>query len=171
MAKLNPGGTADALIFVRGYGQEVTGGKAFLGAMAHNYTPSGAIYYIAVVDAHNGSVLYYGIANNGTGSPGKKPGEPRSPWRNSSIFPKEQPRADESEESKPSDIKLKSLRFAARWPAAARKGFFVRLPGIYSSARKRASETCRATTIRPWRDWIAEVCCVVLAPHDRLGSA
>lgn len=73
VAKLNPGGTADALVFVRGFGQEVTGGKAFLGAMAHNYTPSGAIYYIAVVDAHNGAVLYYGIANNGTGSPGKKP--------------------------------------------------------------------------------------------------
>jgi hypothetical protein len=73
VAKLNPGGTADALVFVRGFGQEVTGGKAFLGAMAHNYTPSGAIYYIAVVDAHNGSVLYYGIANNGTGSPAKKP--------------------------------------------------------------------------------------------------
>lgn len=73
VAKLNPGGTADALIFVRGYGQEVTGGKAFLSAMAHTYTYSGAIYYIAVVDAHNGSVLYYGIADNGAGSPGKKP--------------------------------------------------------------------------------------------------
>jgi hypothetical protein len=73
VAKLNPGGTADALLFVRGYGQEVTGGKAFLTAMAHTYTPSGAIYYIAVVDAHNGAVLYYGVANNGAGSPSKKP--------------------------------------------------------------------------------------------------
>jgi hypothetical protein len=73
VAKVNPGGTADALVFVRGFGQVVTGGKAFLGAMAHTYTPSGAIYYIAIVDAHNGNVLYYGIANNGAGSPAKKP--------------------------------------------------------------------------------------------------
>ena len=63
VAKLNPGGTADALIFVRGYGQMVTGGKAFLSAMAHTYTYSGIFYHIAVVDAHTGNVLYYGIAN------------------------------------------------------------------------------------------------------------
>lgn len=73
VAKLNPGGTADALVFVRGFGQEVTGGKAFLTAMAHTYAASGAIYYIAVVDAHNGAVLYYGAANNGPGDPAKKP--------------------------------------------------------------------------------------------------
>ena len=62
VAKLNPGGTADALIFVRGFGQEVTGGKAFLSAMAHSYTYSGLFYQIAVVDAHTGNVLYYGVA-------------------------------------------------------------------------------------------------------------
>ncbi|HKR97079.1 MAG TPA: DUF4136 domain-containing protein [Candidatus Angelobacter sp.] len=73
VAKVNPGGAVDALVFVRGYGQVVSGGKAFLSAMAHTYNYSGAIYYIAVVDAHNGNVLYYGMANNGTGSPAKKP--------------------------------------------------------------------------------------------------
>jgi hypothetical protein len=68
VAKLNPGGTADALIFVRGFGQTVTGGKAFLSAMAHTPIPSGLIYYIAVVDAHRGNVLYYGVANGLGGS-------------------------------------------------------------------------------------------------------
>jgi hypothetical protein len=63
VAKLNPGGTAAALIFVRGFGQTVTGGKAFLSAMAHTYTYSGIFYHIAVVDAHTGNVLYYGVAN------------------------------------------------------------------------------------------------------------
>jgi hypothetical protein len=63
VAKLNPGGTADALIFVRGFGQTVTGGKAFLSAMAHTYTYSGIFYHIAVVDTHTGNVLYYGVAN------------------------------------------------------------------------------------------------------------
>jgi hypothetical protein len=67
VAKLNPGGTADAMIFVRGFGQTVTGGKAFLSAMAHSYTYSGIFYYIAVVDAHTGNVLYYGVAG-GIGS-------------------------------------------------------------------------------------------------------
>jgi hypothetical protein len=73
VAKLNPGGTADALLFVRGFGQEVTGGKAFLGALAHTYTPTGAVYYIAVVDAHNGAVLYYGIAYTGPRDPARRP--------------------------------------------------------------------------------------------------
>jgi len=67
VAKLNPGGTADAMIFVRGFGQTVTGGKSFLSAMAHNYTYSGMFYHIAVVDAHTGNVLYYGVAG-GLGS-------------------------------------------------------------------------------------------------------
>ena len=31
--------------------------------------------------------------------------------------------------------------------------FSYPFPGIYSSARKRALETCRATSNRPWRDW------------------
>src|SRR5260221_293410 len=35
----------------------------------------------------------------------------------------------------------------------ARKAIFLCLPGTCSSARKRASETYRATIIRPWRDW------------------
>ena len=60
VAKLNPGGTADALVFVRGHGQIVTGGKAFLTAMAHTYTGSFAVYQIAVVDARTGAVLYFG---------------------------------------------------------------------------------------------------------------
>jgi hypothetical protein len=60
VAKLNPGGTADALVFVRGHGQIVTGGKAFLTAMAHTYTGSFAVYHIAVVDARSGAVLYFG---------------------------------------------------------------------------------------------------------------
>jgi len=64
VAKLNPGGTADALVFIRGFGQQVTGGKAFLSAMAHTYNFSGTIYHIAVVDAHTGNVLYYGSTFN-----------------------------------------------------------------------------------------------------------
>jgi hypothetical protein len=82
VAKLNPGGTADALVFVRGHGQVVTGGKAFLTAMARTYTGSFAIYQIAVVDARTGAILYFGAVNTPTESITKNP-ERSQKWFNS----------------------------------------------------------------------------------------
>ena len=72
VAKLNPGGTVDALVFVRGFGQVNTGGKVFLAAMAGVGTYSGTSYHIVVVDARNGTVLYYGVALQG-GNPATHP--------------------------------------------------------------------------------------------------
>jgi len=72
VAKLNPGGSADALVFVRGFGSVSTGGKLFLSAMAGAAAYSGTVYHIVVVDARNGAVLYYGIAFQG-GNPAKNP--------------------------------------------------------------------------------------------------
>ena len=72
VAKLNPGGAADALVFVRGFGQVTTGGKAFLSALAGAAAYSGTVYHIVVVDARTGSVLYYGVALQG-GNAAKNP--------------------------------------------------------------------------------------------------
>jgi hypothetical protein len=44
---------------------------------------------------------------------------------------------------------LWAFRFAARQPSARGRNLFFALPGTYSSARERASETCRAIIIRP----------------------
>src|ERR1041385_1845157 len=77
VAKLNPGGTADALVFARGHGQIVTGGKAFLTAMAHTYTGSFANYEIAVVDARTGNILYFGTVLTPTESITKDRTSPR----------------------------------------------------------------------------------------------
>ena len=62
VAKINPGGTVDALVFVRGFGQVNTGGKVFLSAVAGVSPASGIVYYITVVDARSGAVLYYATA-------------------------------------------------------------------------------------------------------------
>lgn len=72
VAKLNPGGAADALVFVRGFGSVTTGGKFMLSALAGYAQYSGTIYYITVVDARTGSVLYHGVATQG-GNPAKNP--------------------------------------------------------------------------------------------------
>jgi hypothetical protein len=71
VAKLNPGGAIDALVFVRGYGQVNTGGKTFLNAMAGVAAYNASIYHIVVVDARSGAVLYYGQALGG--NPAKSP--------------------------------------------------------------------------------------------------
>jgi len=73
VAKLNPGGATDALVFVRGFGQVTTGGKVLLSALARTAAYSGVVYHIVVVDARNGNVLYYGVAMQG-GNPAKNPG-------------------------------------------------------------------------------------------------
>ena len=82
VAKLNPGGTADALVFARGHGQIVTGGKAFLTAMAHTYTGSFANYEIAVVDARSGNILYFGTVLTPTESITNNPQKSQK-WFNS----------------------------------------------------------------------------------------
>jgi len=60
VAKLNPSGATDALVFVRGFGQSNTGGKVFLSALAGVSVFSGAVFHVVVVDARTGVVLYYG---------------------------------------------------------------------------------------------------------------
>jgi hypothetical protein len=72
VAKLNPGGALDALVFVRGAGQVNTGGKMFLTAMAGGAVYNVVVYHIAVVDARSGAVLYYGVALQ-AGDPVKNP--------------------------------------------------------------------------------------------------
>jgi len=62
VAKLNPGGATDALVFVRGFGQSNTGGKVFLAALAGVSVFSGAVFHVVVVDARTGVVLYYGVS-------------------------------------------------------------------------------------------------------------
>ena len=66
VTKLNPGGSADALVFVRGAGVTNTGGKK---AFAVLFGVGGAasafdslFIHITVVDALTGNVLYYGNA-------------------------------------------------------------------------------------------------------------
>jgi hypothetical protein len=87
VAKLNPGGSADVLVFVRGFGSVSTGGKLFLSAMAGAAAYSGTVYHIVVVDARNGAVLYYGIAVQG-GNPAKNPaGSKKSIERSFKNFP------------------------------------------------------------------------------------
>ena len=87
VAKLNPGGTADALVFVRGFGSISTGGKLFLSAMAGAAAYSGTVYHIVVVDARTGTVLYYGVALQG-GNPAKNPaGSKKSVERSFKNFP------------------------------------------------------------------------------------
>jgi len=71
VAKLNPGGAIDAMVFVRGYGQVNTGGKVFLSAVAGVSAYNGSVYHIVVVDARSGVVLYYGVAL--AGNPTKDP--------------------------------------------------------------------------------------------------
>jgi hypothetical protein len=68
-------------------------------------------------------------------------------------------RVNEPAIRQPIEGRPRRLRFVGRY-AVLRAGLrqcgtalFVSFPGIYSSARERASETCRATTNRPWRDW------------------
>lgn len=87
VAKLNPGGAADALVFVRGFGSVTTGGKLMLSALAGYAQYSGTIYYITVVDARTGSVLYHGVATQG-GNPAKNPaGSRKSIERSFKNFP------------------------------------------------------------------------------------
>jgi hypothetical protein len=71
VAKLNPGGTVDALVFVRGFGHVSTGGKVLL-SMGGYAAYSATSYHIVVVDARNGTVLYYGVAVQG-GNPATHP--------------------------------------------------------------------------------------------------
>ena len=87
VAKLNPGGAADALVFVRGFGSVSTGGKMFLSAMAGVAAYNGTVYHMVVVDARNGTVLYYGVALQG-GNPAKNPaGSKKSIERSFKNFP------------------------------------------------------------------------------------
>ena len=72
VARLNPGGATDALVFVRGFGQVSTGGKVFLSALAGAAAYNATAYHIVVVDARTGVVLYYGVALQG-GNPAKNP--------------------------------------------------------------------------------------------------
>jgi hypothetical protein len=74
VAKLNPGGATDALVFVRGFGQSNTGGKVFLAAMAGLSVFSGAVIHVVVVDARTGVVLYYGVSVQ-SDSPVKNPAQ------------------------------------------------------------------------------------------------
>jgi hypothetical protein len=63
VSKLNPSGSVDALIFIRGYGRISTGGKkafSVLGGLSGVLASANSIdLNIAVVDATNGAVLYY----------------------------------------------------------------------------------------------------------------
>ena len=59
VARLNPSGATDALIFVRGTGHVTTGGKRWLGGTGSLIDTDSARYDIAVVDARTGVVLYY----------------------------------------------------------------------------------------------------------------
>jgi hypothetical protein len=87
VAKLNPGGAADALVFVRGFGHVTTGGKFLLSALAGPAQYSGTTYYITLVDARTGLVLYHGIATQG-GNPAKNPtGSRNSIERSFKNFP------------------------------------------------------------------------------------
>jgi hypothetical protein len=81
VAKLNPGGAVDAMVFVRGYGQVNTGGKVFLSAMAGVSAYNGSVYHIVVVDARSGAVLYYGVAF--AGNPKRDPENSRKSIRKS----------------------------------------------------------------------------------------
>jgi len=73
VAKLNPGGATDALVFIRGFGQVNTGGKVFLAAVGGISVASGAVFHVVVVDARTGAVLYYGVAGE-RANPVKDPG-------------------------------------------------------------------------------------------------
>jgi hypothetical protein len=87
VAKLNPGGAVDALVFVRGFGQINTGGKVFLSAMAGVSANNATAYHIVVVDARNGTILYYGVALQG-GNPASHPdGSRKSIERSFKNFP------------------------------------------------------------------------------------
>lgn len=87
VAKLNPGGSVDALVFVRGFGSVTTGGKFLLSAVAGYAQYSGTTYYITLVDARNGSVLYHGVASQG-GNPAKNPnGSKKSIEKSFKNFP------------------------------------------------------------------------------------
>ncbi len=81
VAKLNPGGAIDALVFVRGYGRVNTGGKVFLSAVAGAAAYNDSIYHIVVVDARSGAVLYYGVAAGA--NPAKSPDSARKSIRKS----------------------------------------------------------------------------------------
>jgi hypothetical protein len=81
VAKLNPGGAIDAMVFVRGYGQVNTGGKVFLSALAGASAYNSSVYHIVVVDARSGAVLYYGVA--WAGNPAKNPDNSRKSIRKS----------------------------------------------------------------------------------------
>lgn len=59
VARLNPSGATDALIFVQGVGKVTTGGKRWLGGTTSIIDTDNAKYDIAVVDARTGLVLYY----------------------------------------------------------------------------------------------------------------
>jgi hypothetical protein len=88
VAKLNPGGAIDAMVFVRGYGQVNTGGKVFLSALAGAAAYNASVYHIVVVDARSGVVLYYGVA--WAGNPAKSPDSSRKSIRKSfKEFPRE----------------------------------------------------------------------------------
>lgn len=57
--KLNPGGEADAVIFVRGNGELKTGGKMLVSGLTGHGAAMQFLTEIAVVDARTGKVLYY----------------------------------------------------------------------------------------------------------------
>lgn len=59
--KVNPGGTADVLVFTRGIGQITTTGKKLFSAIAGVGGGASFLYLkIGVIDARAGTVLYYG---------------------------------------------------------------------------------------------------------------
>ncbi len=68
--KISSGGAADVLVFTRGNGRQITGGLMAAEIIA-GFGPSPYFHLqIAVVDAHTGSVLYYGKNNVGNNFPG-----------------------------------------------------------------------------------------------------
>jgi hypothetical protein len=68
--KISSGGAADVLVFTRGNGRQITGGL-LTAEIIGGFGPSPYFHLqIAVVDAHTGSVLFYGKNNVGNNFPG-----------------------------------------------------------------------------------------------------
>lgn len=64
VANLRPGAQADALVFIRGRGTELTSGKKAFGALVGGASKSTLFVNITVVDSHTGDVLYFARATN-----------------------------------------------------------------------------------------------------------
>jgi len=58
VVNFNPDGAADALVFIRGSGTELTGGKKTFGILVYGATRSSLFFTISLVDARTGDVLY-----------------------------------------------------------------------------------------------------------------